>query len=79
MKIIDIEVRKETVEETGNACLRCLVTMADGNKIESVVPWRNPLGMWASPNDEREHAEVSAWLRAFAKAIEDAGRERDAA
>lgn len=74
MKIINLKVEKET----GDA-LRCIVTLEDGSQIESVVPWRNPLGLWASSSEARDHLEICAWLRSFARVIEVAGTERDAA
>lgn len=70
MKITDLEVKKETVE--GVEVLRCRITLEDGHQKESVVYWRNEMGLWASASSERDPAEIAAYLRAFARAIEEA-------
>jgi hypothetical protein len=77
MKIIDINVRKETV--VNGVALICSVTKEDGSQIESVMPWHNTRGIWASEQDVREPAEIAAWLRNFAAAIERAADEVKAA
>jgi hypothetical protein len=77
MKIIDISIRKETV--SNGVAITCTVTTEDGKQIESVMPWHNPRGIWASEQDAREPAEIAAWLRSFAAAIERAADEAKAA
>lgn len=69
MKITDIAITKETVDDTD--ILRCLITLDDGQQKQCVVPWRNEMGLWASPNAGREPAEIAAYLRCFARAIEE--------
>jgi hypothetical protein len=73
MKIIDLAVTKDGLD------LTCRVTLEDGSQIGSDLPWRNPLGIWASDDDARSPAEVAAVLRNFARAIEDAAARAKAA
>ena len=77
MKIIDLIIHKETTP--ADTALRCLITLESGEQMESVVKWHNDMGIWASSDEARDHAEICAWLRSFAKSIEDAGKVRDAA
>lgn len=73
MKIIDLAVTKVGPD------LVCRVTLADGSKIGSDLPWRNPLGIWASDDDARSPGEIAAVLRNFARAIEEAAARDKAA
>jgi len=73
MKIIDIAVTKNGPD------LTCRVTLEDGSQIGSDLPWRNPIGIWASDDEARFPAEISAVLRNFARAIEEAAARDKAA
>jgi hypothetical protein len=77
MKIKALTVTRE--ENGGNPALMCTVTWADGTQSCAAHPWRNPFGIWASPDEARDPNEICAVLRNFARAIEDAAKERAAA
>lgn len=78
MKITDIVIRREELAD-GQGGLTCIATLADGSLLGSGVVWRSRLGLWASDSDERDPAEIAAHLRNFARAIEDAAKEKSAA
>jgi len=69
MKITALTVHRD--ENAGDPALVCTVTFEDGSQSYGAHPWRNPLGLWASPGEARDPAEISAVLRNFARAIED--------
>lgn len=69
MKITNLSIEKR--ENEGDPALVCLVTFEDGSQTQCHHMWRNTRGMWASPDDAREPAEISAALQCFAKAIDD--------
>lgn len=69
MKMItDIAVGKKHVG--GADCIVCTVTAEDGATGECVGPWISENGIWASRGEARNPAEIAAWLRNFARAIE---------
>lgn len=72
MKITDLIVTKEGPD------LACRVTLEDGSQIGAASPWRNTSGIWASDDEARSPAEIAAILRNFARAIEDAAKDRAA-
>lgn len=77
MKITALTVDRQ--ENDGDPALVCTVTFEDGSQACSVHPWRNSLGLWASPDEARDPAEISAVLRNFARSIEDYVKARQAA
>ena len=77
MKITALTVERR--ENNGDPALVCTVTFEDGSQAESIHQWRNPLGLWASPDEARQPAEISAVLRNFARSIEEYVKARSAA
>lgn len=63
MKITNLKIRRS------QGMLYCKFDTTEG-KFECNVPWKNTRGLWASESQEREPAEIAAFLRQFAAAIE---------
>lgn len=69
MKISALTVTRD--ENDGDPALVCTVTWEDGSQSRAVHQWRNQRGIWASPDEARDPAEICAALRNFARSIED--------
>jgi hypothetical protein len=68
MKIVDIAIKREDVD--GVQMLTCIVTPQRGELFGCSVPWLNERGLWPSLGEARDPAEIAAWLRNFARAID---------
>lgn len=77
MKITALTVERR--DNDGEPALVCTVTWEDGSQSAAAHRWRNPLGLWASPDEARDPAEICAVLRNFARSIEDYARKSEAA